>query len=75
VPVAASLSTVEPPHPAPAPADADPVHTAEPGTAKPNGAHAPEPLAPVTFPVEHAPDDPGPDKEAEEKRPRFRLFG
>jgi hypothetical protein len=29
----------------------------------------------VTFPVEHAPDDPGPDKDGEEKRPRFRLFG
>ena len=77
VPVAASLSTVEPPHPAPAPVDADRDRTAAPATAKPNGAHppAPEPLAPVTFPVEHAPDDPGPDKDGEEKRPRFRLFG
>ncbi|HYY84740.1 MAG TPA: heme biosynthesis protein HemY, partial [Beijerinckiaceae bacterium] len=74
VPVAASLSTVEPPHPATAPTDADPAHTAEPSTAKPNGAHAPAP-EPVTFPVEHAPDDPGPDKDDEEKRPRFRLFG
>jgi HemY protein len=50
---------------------------AAPTTAKPNGAHthSGEPLEPVTFPVEHAPDDPGPDKDAEAKPSRFRLFG
>jgi HemY protein len=50
---------------------------AVPTTAKPNGAHthSGEPLEPVTFPVEHAPDDPGPDKDAEAKPSRFRLFG
>lgn len=72
IPVPATLSTVEPPHPAPT-SDTDGPTVA----AKPNGAHPPaaEHLAPVTFPVEHAPDDPGPDKEGEEKRSRFRLFG
>jgi hypothetical protein len=37
--------------------------------------HSGEPLEAVTFPVEHAPDDPGPDKDAEPKPPRVRLFG
>jgi HemY protein len=47
-----------------------------PAGARPNGAHpvAPETPERVVFPVEHAPDDPGPDKETEAK-PRFRLFG
>jgi HemY protein len=78
VPVPASRSTVEPPHPAPPTGDADQgAAAAAPARAKPNGAHPPvaEPLAPVTFPVEHAPDDPGPEKEPDEKRSRFRLFG
>ena len=67
--------------PASAPA-AEPITTVQlesgppPAGVRPNGAHpaAPDVPEPVVFPVEHAPDDPGPDKETEAK-PRFRLFG
>jgi HemY protein len=68
---------VEPAPLAPTAATQDGHAAPVPTVTKPNGAHPPatEPLEPVTFPVEHAPDDPGPEKDANEKPSRFRLFG
>jgi HemY protein len=75
----AAAAELVPPASAP---PAEPITTVQvesgppPAGARPNGAHpvAPETPERVVFPVEHAPDDPGPDKETEAK-PRFRLFG